>query len=147
VGQAISPGNSQEDFMTAPQIKNTAFSDSLSDSFNNSVGTALLLFGTTLSYLHIEAISRQIASALAEYGSEALGLIPAIGLAAAGVLQELTSNPASALSAVLQFLLSFWPVAIVFLGATLLRKTIFSIRTSALLAENTSDSMPQGVRE
>jgi len=114
-----------------------------SHSLNNSFGAGLLLFGATLSYLRIENITQHIAA----YGSEALGLFPAMGLAAARLLQELTLNPASALSGLVQFLLSFWPVAIIFLGALLLRKSIFPIACLPVFAEQESDAKPQPVRE
>ena len=118
-----------------------------SHSLNNSFGAGLLLFGATLAYLRIENITQQIANTIADYGSEALGLFPAMGLAAARLLQELTLNPASALSAFLQFLLSFWPVAIIFLGALLLRKSIFPVAYLPGFAEQESGPRPQPVRE
>jgi hypothetical protein len=118
-----------------------------SHSLNNSFGAGLLVFGATLSYLRIENITQHIATTVAAYGSEALGLFPAMGLAAARVLQEFTLNPASALAALLQFLLSFWPVAIIFLGALLLRKSIFPIACVPVFAEQESESQPQPVRE
>jgi hypothetical protein len=113
----------------------------------NSLGTALLLFGAVLCYLRIEAVSQQMTNVLAAYGSEAVGLFPATGLAATRVLQDLALNPASALSASLQFLLSFWPVAIIVLGALLLRKTIFPIISLPLSTAQDSGSVTQGVRE
>jgi hypothetical protein len=139
VGKAIRPKLSRENTMTPLENK--------SHSLNNSFGTGLLLFGATLSYLRIENITQHIANTVAAYGSEALGLFPAMGLAAARIFQELTLNPASALSAFLQFLLSFWPVAIIFLGALLLRKSIFPIVSLPVFAEQESDSRPQPVRE
>jgi hypothetical protein len=139
MGNAIRPKLSRENTMTPLENK--------SHSMNNSLGAGLLLFGATLSYLRIENITQQIANAVAAYGSEALGLFPAMGLAAARLLQELTLNPAVALAAFLQFLLSFWPVAIIFLGALLLRKSIFPIACLPIFTEQESDSRPQPVRE
>jgi len=118
-----------------------------SHSLNNSFGAGLLLFGATLSYLRIENITQHIATTVAAYGSEALGLFPAMGLAAARLLQELTLNPASALSGLVQFLLSFWPVAIIFVGAVPLRKSIFPLACLTHSAEQDSNSLPQQVRE
>jgi hypothetical protein len=125
--------------MTPPQSK--------THSLINSLGTALLLFGAVLCYLRIDAVSQQITNVLAAYGSEALGLFPATGLAATRVLQDLALNPVSTLSASLQFLLSFWPVAIIFLGALLLRKSIFPIISLPLSTVHDSDSASQGVSE
>lgn len=125
--------------MTQPQSK--------THSLINSLGTALLLFGAVLCYLRIEAVGHQITNVLAAYGSEAVGLFPATGLAATRLLQDLALNPASALSASLQFLLSFWPVAIIFLGALLLRKTIFPIISLSPSTAQESGSVTQGVSE
>ena len=72
-----------------------------SQSLHNALGTALLLFGAILCYLRAVAIAQQIVNTLAPYGSEAFAWLPATGLAAARLLQELTANPASALSAIL----------------------------------------------
>jgi hypothetical protein len=114
-------------------------------SLNNVLGTALLLSGAFLCYLHVAAIAQQIAISFAANGAENLGLFPVAGLLAARLLQALTLNPASALSALLQFLLSFWPVTFIFLGALLLRKTIFPVRIVPFLSESASNSLAQRV--
>ncbi|MGA2419527.1 MAG: hypothetical protein ABSG69_05545 [Candidatus Acidiferrum sp.] len=123
--------------MTSAENKTPSISDTL--------GTALLLFGAVLCYLRIEAIDQKIADLFNAYGSNAFGLLPSTGLAAARLLQNLTLNPASSLSALIQFLLSCWPVAILFVGAFFLRKTLFPSRP--LSAEQASRSSAQPVRE
>ena len=114
-------------------------------SITNTLGTALLLFGAVLCYLRIEAVSQKIADMFTVYGSGAFGLLPSTGLAAARLLQNLTLNPASSLSALVQFLLSCWPVAILFVGAFFLRKTLFP-RLPLSVAQD-SHSAAQPVRE
>jgi hypothetical protein len=121
--------------MTQPENK--------SHSLYNILGTALLFFGAILSYMHFAATAQQIADFPAAYGSEALGLVPATGLIAARVLQALTLSPASALSTLLHFLLSFWPVTLIFLGALLLRETIFPLSGLPLGSRRDSDSPAQ----
>ena len=93
---------------------------------NNILGTACLLFGSVLSYLRIESVTHQVASTLQAYGSEAFGLLPAVGLAGARLLQDLALSHNSALAMVLGFLLSCWPAAISLVGAVLLRDSLFA---------------------
>jgi len=114
-------------------------------SITNTLGTALLLFGAVLCYLRIEAVSQKIAGMFTVYGSDAFGLLPSTGLAAARLLQNLTLNPASSLSALVQFLLSCWPVAILFVGAFFLRNTLFP--SLPLSVAQDSHSAAQPVRE
>jgi hypothetical protein len=100
--------------MTAQQLKTNAL--------NNTLGAALLLFGALLSCARLATATEHVSGMWNLYGAEALGMIPATGLAAARVLQSLTLDPAGAASVALQFLLSCWPVAAIFLGAILLRR-------------------------
>ena len=113
---------------------------------SNIFGTGLLLFGATLCYLRAETAVQHATALFPSYGPDALGMLPATGLAGARALQNLTLDPASALSAFLYFLLSCWPVAILFLGAALLRKSLFATLTpQTSLSSSTAAS--RGVRE
>ncbi len=100
--------------MTAQQLKTNAL--------NNTLGAALLLFGALLSCARLATATEHVFGLWNLYGAEALGMLPATGLAAARLLQSLTLDPAGAASVALQFLLSCWPVAAIFLGAILLRR-------------------------
>ena len=95
-------------------------------SLNNILGGALLLFGALFCYLRVVASIKHVSFYFPSNASDVLGLLPATGLAAARLLQDLTLNPASAFSAALYFLLSCWPVVIIFLGAILLRNSLFA---------------------
>jgi hypothetical protein len=95
-------------------------------TMNNILGTACLLFGAVLSYLRIESATQQVASTLQAYGAEAFGLLPAVGLAGARLLQDLALNHNSALAMLLGFLVSCWPVAISLVGVVLLRDSLFA---------------------
>ncbi len=92
----------------------------------NILGGALLLFGALFSYLRVATSIQHASFYFPSNASDVLGLLPATGLAAAHLLQDLTLNPPSAFSAGLYFLLSCWPVVIIFLGAILLRKSLFA---------------------
>ena len=95
-------------------------------TMTNILGTACLLFGSMLSYLRIESATQHVASTLQAYGSEAFGLLPAVGLAGARLLQDVTLSHNSALAMVLGFLLSCWPAAISLVGVVLLRDSLFA---------------------
>jgi hypothetical protein len=125
--------------MTHPENKS-------SYSLNNSLGTALLLLGGILAYLRVEAIGRQLAGMLTPYGSDLVGLFSMIGLAAARLLQAFTLSPTSAASAILLFLLSFWPVAAILSGVILLRKNLFPPAMPPCTASRPSGSLLRGMR-
>jgi hypothetical protein len=124
------------DDMTAPETRTF--------SINNIFGAALLLFGAMLSYLHITATMRQLAGFIP---SDAVGLLPAIGLAVARVLQNMTLDFTFGPSALLRFLLSCWPVYFLFLGGViLLRKSLFPTLTPQTSANRNSASLSQSDR-
>ncbi len=115
-------------------------------SLNNILGTGLLLSGALLCYVRLATALQHATIALPSNSSDALGLLPATGLAVARVLQDLTLNPISVFSAFLYFLLSCWPVAIISLGAILLRKSLFAAVPSAS-SWNSDAPGSEGVRE
>lgn len=108
--------------MTALQLK--------SNALNNTLGSALLLFGALLSCARLVTATQHVSGLWNVYGAEALGLLPATGLAAARLLQNITLDPAGTASVALHFLLSCWPVAVIFLGALLLRRNFAKALTT-----------------
>jgi hypothetical protein len=121
-------------------------------SLSNILGGGLLLCGALLGYTHIAAGLDRATLFLPASGAEALKLLPGTGLAAAGLLQEVMLAPASAWSAFLHFLLSCWPVSMIFLGAGLLRKNLFVAgqaqggHTADACDASASDGGARGVR-
>jgi hypothetical protein len=115
-------------------------------TMNNILGTALLLFGSALSYLRVETATEHVTNTLQAYGSEVFGLLPAVGLASARVLQDLTLSHDSALAMLLGFLLSCWPVAVSLLGVVLLRNSLFASRPQIAYVANNYDSSAFGER-
>jgi hypothetical protein len=113
-------------------------------TMNNILGTACLLFGSVLSYLRIESATQHVASTLQAYGSEAFGLLPAVGLAGARLLQDLALSHNSALAMLLGFLVSCWPVAISLVGVVLLRDSLFA--SQPVYATRAYDSSVSGDR-
>jgi hypothetical protein len=100
-------------------------SGSKAPSLSSILGVAALLCGAAFCYLRVAPLIERITGLLPADASDTLGLLPATGLAIARLLQYFTLGPASALSPLLHFLLSCWPVAILLLGAILLRKAFF----------------------
>jgi hypothetical protein len=113
---------------------------------NNILGTAFLLFGSALSYLRLEAATQHVAGTLQAYGSEVFGLLPAVGLVSARLLQDLTLSHDSALTMLLSFLVSCWPVAFSLLGVVLLRNSLFPSFSQTAYAANDYDSPAFGGR-
>jgi hypothetical protein len=113
-------------YALAQRGENMDTRETKSYSLNNILGTGLLLSGALLCYLRLAAAIQHATIALPSNGSDALGLLPATGLVVARVLQDLTLSPVSVFSAFLYFLLSCWPLAVVSLGAILLRKNLFA---------------------
>jgi hypothetical protein len=115
-------------------------------TMNNILGTALLLFGSALSYLRVETATEHVTNTLQSYGLDVFGLLPAVGLASARLLQDLTLSHGSALAMLLGFLLSCWPVAVSLLGAVLLRDSLFPSQSENAYAANNYDSPTFGER-
>jgi hypothetical protein len=123
------------DDMTAPETRTY--------SINNILGAALLLFGAMLCYLHITAAMHQLAGF---FPSDAVGLLPAIGLAVARMLENVTLDFTFGPSALLRFLLSCWPVFFLFFGVILLRKSLFPTLTPQTSANRNPASLSQSAR-
>jgi len=115
-------------------------------SFRNISGTALLVFGAALAYFRIESGAERFTGLLSAYGSDAIGMLPATGLAIARLFQDLALDPASGFSLFVRFLVSFWPIAAVFVGALLLRKSLFPQSMHEARTDEHSATVAQGVR-
>jgi hypothetical protein len=115
-------------------------------SFRNISGTALLVFGAALAYFRIESGAERFAGLLSAYGSDAIGMLPATGLAIARLFQDLALDPAPGFSLFVRFLVSFWPIAAVFVGALLLRKSLFPQSIHEARTDEHSAAVAQGVR-
>jgi hypothetical protein len=115
-------------------------------SFRNISGTALLVFGAALAYFRIESGAERFTGLLSAYGSDAIGMLPATGLAIARLFQDLALDPASGFSLFVRFLVSFWPIAAVFVGALLLRKSLFPQSMHEARTDEHSTAVAQGVR-
>ena len=102
-------------------------------SMQSIVGAILLALGFLLLFSNLDAVAAQVVSAAGTSGQQMLEMLPALVLALLHGLQSYLFDHARFLSALLQILVSFWPLVLVLIGALLLRNA-FSIRWSTYKA-------------
>ena len=89
-------------------------------SLKSVTGAAALAIGLFLLSVNLDGIAEQISDAVSA-PAETVGLLPALGLAGLHTIQSFAFDHAGFLSSVLQILVSFWPLILIVIGATLLR--------------------------
>lgn len=83
-------------------------------------GAGVLALGLLLLFVNLDGVAAQISDAVGAT-AEAHGLLPGLGLAGLHALQAYTFDRAGFLSSLMQILVSFWPLMLIFVGAVLLR--------------------------
>jgi hypothetical protein len=103
----------QEDNMTTRRTS--------SRSLKAIAGAGVFALGLLLLFVNLDGVAAQISYAV---GSpvEAPGILPAVALAGLHALQAYTFDHAGFLSSLLQMLVSFWPLVLIFVGAALLQR-------------------------
>jgi hypothetical protein len=91
-----------------------------SRSLKSISGAGVFALGLFLLFVSLDGPAAQFSSAVGA-PAEALGILPALGLAALHALQAYTFDHAGFSSSLLQILVSFWPVLLIVAGAILLR--------------------------
>lgn len=104
----------------AHQEDDMAASHTTSKSMKSVSGAAALAIGIFLLFVNLDGIAAQINASVGGR-AESVGILPAVGLAGLHALQAFTFDHAGFLSSLLQILVSFWPLILVFLGIALLR--------------------------
>lgn len=104
----------------AHQEDDMAASHTTSKSMKSISGAAALAIGIFLLFVNLDGIAAQINASVGGR-AESVGILPAVGLAGLHALQAFTFDHAGFLSSLLQILVSFWPLILVFLGIALLR--------------------------
>jgi xanthine/uracil/vitamin C permease (AzgA family) len=94
-------------------------------------GAALVGIGLFILLENLDVAATQLNHLLGTTLGEALGSLPTVILAASQVLQACAFDHQRFLPALLQVLISFWPLALVIVGAVLLWKA-FAIEVKAL---------------
>jgi hypothetical protein len=104
----------------ALQEDNMAARQSTSRSMKSISGAGVLTLGLFLLFVNLDGVAKKIGYTL-ELPTNAMGILPALGLAGMHALQAYAFDHAGFLSSLLQILVSFWPLLLIVAGATLLR--------------------------
>lgn len=86
-------------------------------------GAGALAIGLFLLFVNLDGVAAQVDSA-AGASAETLGILPALGLAGVRAWHAYACDPSRFLSSLLQILVSFWPLILIFAGALLLLDVI-----------------------
>ena len=89
------------------------------------VGAILLILGLALIFANLDALAVHVTNSFPT-PTKNLGMLPTLGLAGLSALQVYLSDHSRFFSALLQFLVSFWPLLLVAAGALLMRRTLAS---------------------
>lgn len=87
------------------------------------VGAILLILGLALIFANLDALAVHVTNSFPT-PTKNLGMLPTLGLAGLSALQVYLSDHSRFFSALLQFLVSFWPLLLVAAGALLMRRTL-----------------------
>ena len=90
-------------------------------SLMSIAGAFLLAVGFLILFSNLDAAATQLTYATGNVGTRALETLPALILVLLHGLQVYVFDHAGFLSGVLQFLVSFWPLILIIIGAVLLR--------------------------
>jgi hypothetical protein len=85
-------------------------------------GAGAFSLGLLLLFVNLDGVAAQISYAVGA-PAENVGILPALGLAGLHAVQAYTFDHAGFLSSLLQILVSFWPLVLVFVGVALLQRT------------------------
>jgi hypothetical protein len=86
-------------------------------------GAILLILGVALIFANLDALAAHVTNSFPA-PMKNLGMLPALGLAGLSAAQVYFSDDSRFFSALLQFLVSFWPFLLVAAGALLMRRTM-----------------------
>ena len=90
-------------------------------SLKSIAGASLLALGLVLLFGNLDGVAASLSNFAGISAHEGLGVLPALGLAGLHALQAYTFDPNGFISALLQILVSFWPLIVVAIGAALFR--------------------------
>jgi hypothetical protein len=91
-----------------------------SRSLRSISGAGVFALGLFLLFVNLDGVAAQVSYAVGA-PAETLGTLPALGLAGLHAVQAYTFDHAGFSSSLLQILVSFWPLLLIVVGATLLR--------------------------
>ena len=93
-----------------------------SRNLKSIAGAGVFALGLFLLFVNLDGVAAQVSAMICTPG-EAPGMLAAISLAGLHAVQAYTFDHAGFLSSLLQILVSFWPLVLIFVGAVLLQRT------------------------
>lgn len=91
-------------------------------SLKSITGALLFALGLVILFANLDQLAISLSSFPGSSAHEAVGVLPAIGLAGLHTVQAYTFNHDAFLSGLRQILISFWPLILVVIGAALVRR-------------------------
>jgi hypothetical protein len=108
----------------APQEASMAARQTSSQSLRSIAGAILLSLGFAILFVNLDAVASTVSDFADISGHEGLGVLPAVGLAGLHAAQAYTFDQRGFISALLQILVSFWPLVLIFAGAIVLHRAL-----------------------
>ncbi len=113
-------------------------------SLNSIAGAILLALGLVILFANLDGVADSVSNFAGSSAHEALGVLPALGIAALHAAQSYAFDHAGFSSSLLQILVSFWPLVLIFASAIVLRRALVADQrrsgtAKALLQLETSD--------
>jgi hypothetical protein len=93
-------------------------------SLKSIAGAVLLALGLVILFANLDEVAAAANDFAGISAHQGLGVLPAAGLAGLHALQAYTFDPAGFISALLQILVSFWPLVLIFAGVAVLRRAL-----------------------
>ncbi len=93
-------------------------------SLKSIAGAVLLALGLVVLFANLDEVAATVSNFAGVSAHEGLGVLPALGLAGLHALQAYTFDPAGFMAALLQILVSFWPLVLIFAGVVVLRSAV-----------------------
>ena len=106
--------------------------------FNNlksATGWGFFVVGFVLLAGRVDALFAQLATFTERFGADAIGFLPAFGLASLQVTHAFLYDRTGLLSVVMQFLVSCWPLVLLLTGAVLMYSASARSRKVAATAQ------------
>ncbi len=93
-------------------------------SLNSIAGAILLALGLVILFANLDGVADSVSNFAGSSAHEALGVLPALGIAALHAAQSYAFDHAGFSSSLLQILVSFWPLVLIFASAIVLRRAL-----------------------
>jgi hypothetical protein len=110
-----------------------------SQTLKSIAGASLLALGVALLFANLDEIAASAGSFTGLSAHEALGIVPALGLAALHAAQAYAFDRTGFISGFPQILVSFWPSILIAIGAALLRNAFGRLAKSEVVETSSGE--------